>query len=68
MDPIAASIADARSLDLANQVSVAVARKSMDAAKQQGAAALELLQSAAKAANEQLGTNRSASGGLDLLA
>ena len=55
-------IPDLTSVDLASQVSVKVARKALDAQKQQGEAAIQLLQAAAKVQAD------SASGGLDIQA
>jgi len=54
-------------LDLSSQISVKVARKALDAQKEEGAAIVQLIQSAAKVQSEtQPGSSGSA--GLDLYA
>lgn len=52
-------------LDLSNQVSVLVAKKAMDMARQQGEAALELLQSASEFQASE-GESASDDAGLDV--
>lgn len=63
---------DLTGLDTSSKVSIAVAKKTLDASKSQGEAAVALLQSALDFAKSSAGAvsgiNRAANGGLDLYA
>ena len=61
MDPVSA----VSNLDVSNQISVLVAKKSLDEQSQEGAAAIALLQQAAQVQEQ---TQRPASGRLDVYA
>lgn len=65
-------IPDLAGLDTTSQISMAVAKKSLDAAKGEGEAVLALIQSAVEVAKASAGAvsgvNRAVNGGLDLYA
>jgi len=59
------SISSVGSVDLGSKVSMAVAKKSLDVAKSQGDAAVQMIQDAAKVSQQAQGSKP---GGLDLTA
>jgi hypothetical protein len=61
------SIPALSNLDLSNQVSVLVAKKAMDAQRQQGEAAIQLLKAASESAPSEQGAADD-SGGVDVYA
>lgn len=52
-------------VDLSSQISVAVARKAMDAQKQEGQAAIQMLESASKVQSQE--AHASKDGGIDVV-
>ena len=62
------SIPALSNVDLSNQVSVAVARKTLDAQQQQGQAVVDLLKAAAANERSEVAGSKGDSGGVDVYA